>query len=131
MQEFNHKKAFHQIFYSKTIFVVGCFLALFFLYGVIGLIDKSEEVKKNKDMLLRERASLEEHQQQLEANLARLKTDQGVEEAIREKFPVVKEGEGMVVIVDQAPVVSDEKVPSTTEKFVSFMKRLFNIKNKE
>ena len=54
----------------------------------------------------------------LKAQIISLKTERGVEEELRGKFRVVKNGEGVIIVVDQ------EKKEATTTKsgFANFFK---------
>ena len=80
------------------------FIALvFFSYNIVGLLKKEVETSEKKDIVLDKKASLEKKAQDLEKNIARLDTDEGKEEVIREKYQVAKEGEKMVTITDENP----------------------------
>ena len=68
-------------------------------------------------------AQLEQEKAKLSSDIAKLKTQTGVEESIRDKFGLVKEGEGVVMIID------DKSEPKAVDKpaggFFSFFKNLF------
>jgi cell division protein FtsB len=66
--------------------------------GLISVLNENVELKKREKMLSSE--------------IERLKTKEGIEEEIRNKFNVVKPGEHLVVIVDDASTSKNE----TTEK---------------
>lgn len=70
-----------------------------------------------------ERNQLSARTKELSAALEALKTDRGVEEAIRERYPLVKPGEVEFVMVD-GPVESAASTPKSTtglwEKVSSF-----------
>ncbi|MFA5933635.1 MAG: septum formation initiator family protein [Candidatus Paceibacterota bacterium] len=101
MQSDIHKKqAIRRFLYSPLVLVLFAFLTLFFLYGIIGLIAKNNDTAKNKNLAVKQRAELEAKQVLLEAEIKKLSSNQGIEATIRDKFPVVKEGEGVVMIVD-------------------------------
>jgi cell division protein FtsB len=69
--------------------------------AVWGIYAKYE---KSKDIALRAReelVALEERQKDLTASIASLKTPEGEEKELRNKFGVVKEGERMIILVDE------------------------------
>lgn len=123
MLRFHQKKTFWRIVYSKG-FIFLCVVAV--LFGVRAtwrVYQKAFEARANvreAQALLEE---LQERERFLRAELERLNTPRGVEEEIRQKFPVVKEGEEMAVIVDDPA-----KNPTTTETVEesSFFVRLWN-----
>jgi len=79
-------------------------------YSLIAMIPKqkrAETAKREAEMELRE---LEEKKTSLEQEISLLSSDFGREKAFREKFGVVKEGEEIVVLVDDdtAPLVEEK-----------------------
>jgi cell division protein FtsB len=66
---------------------------------------------------------LQKQKEKLSLDIEKLKTDEGVEESIRTKFGLAKEGEGEIVIVeDKNPSPPVEK---SDGGFFSFLKNLF------
>ena len=82
--------------------------------------DTSKNRKIAEDRLLQ----LQTQKDKLTADISKLNTTDGVEEVIRDKFGLVKEGEGMIVIVeDQNKEVAP--APSRFSRFMSFFANLF------
>jgi cell division protein FtsB len=103
MAQFKKREEYR--FWHSPLFLVVLFLiVLLFAYNMIGLIAKERETTKNKISELNKIDDLQKRDDTLSANIAKLKTSEGIEESIRDKFQVVKPGEQMVVIVDQNPV---------------------------
>ncbi len=69
-----------------------------------------KETEKNKQIVKEKLTSLEKSKEKLNADIAKLNTEGGVEARIREKFGLAKEGEGMILIVEE------EKPNNTEEK---------------
>ena len=88
--------------------------------GVYGIYLKVNESKKDRVTAERELADLEKRKQMLEEKVERSKTDRGLEEQIREKFNVAKEGESVIVLVEK-PVVA-----STTQNEASVFRAVWN-----
>lgn len=68
---------------------------------------ESAELRREAELRLED---LVERSDQLNAKLARLETDRGKEEALRERYELGRKGEGLIVIVDtpvpEAPTTS-------------------------
>jgi len=85
---------------SKPVLVLLSILLLFFAYGVIGFMGKMQATVDNKKIAENKLAELQAQQKELSFETAKLKTTSGIEASIREKYPVAKDGEGVIVIVD-------------------------------
>ena len=120
MREYQRKKKIRRFLYSP--------LALCILIALIALIGKAtwsvyakeRESRKNLDRATEELAALEGRQKNLSAKIDRLKTPEGIEAEIREQFQVAKQGERMVVVVE------DKTVPQVEEKKSSFVSKFFD-----
>ena len=73
---------------------------LFFVWGIIGFMGKMEVTRQNKKIAENKVAELQQEKIKLSSDIAKLKTEGGVEESIRLKFGLAKEGEGLIVVVD-------------------------------
>lgn len=74
-----------------------------------GLYWKAQLAKKNLRDSTERVAKLEERQIILQEKIERLKTPRGIEEEIRNNYPVVKEGEQVINIVE-----TEDQVGTTT-----------------
>jgi cell division protein FtsB len=100
-------------------------LTLFILYGLVGMIRKSIEAGQNEATALRQLTTFNAQAADLGAQIDKLKTDQGVEANIRDKFRVVKNGEGLTVIVDDPKSAATD--PAQQDGwFVRMFKKIFN-----
>jgi len=68
--------------------------------SVLDVYSKERESKKLRLQAETERADLLLRQTQLELDIAQLRTDRGLEEALREQFALAEWGERLIVIVD-------------------------------
>lgn len=108
--------------YSPITLVLLAVVVLIAIYGVIDIIPKyadaaraTRTVEKKKETLLLRHRNLEEE-------LIKLKTAEGIEEAIREKLNVVKEGEHVIMIVEPKALPVDE----SAQQEKSWWQRLFD-----
>jgi cell division protein FtsB len=65
---------------------------------------------------------LRDRKEDLEGRIARLSTDRGMEEALRHRYGVAREGEGVIEIVEVAPPPDE---PLEEGGIVGWFKRLF------
>ena len=85
-------------------------VVVIFSYKMVDLIKRENETAKKKALILEEISNLQKRENDLTKNIEELKTEQGTEKAIRDKYQVVKPGEKMIIIVDEDPskLQSDE-----------------------
>lgn len=124
MRSFQEKKGFKHILESKPVLLFLAILVLVFAWNVFGFWGKMEETRKNKKIAEDKIVELQQEKEKLSSDISKLKTDQGVEESIRDKFGLVKEGENMIVVFDNK---DNSAVPleTNTGGFFSFLKNLF------
>ncbi|MHB1118319.1 MAG: hypothetical protein ACYCZ7_02245 [Minisyncoccota bacterium] len=101
MLPFQERKKFRKILYSKTsIFVL--FVALILAsHGAWRVYQKAEIARTERDESVRVLTEIEERTKELETSLAGLKSDQGIENEVRQKYAVARPGEEVVVVVDE------------------------------
>lgn len=71
-----------------------------FLRATWGLYRKSQMARENLQASALRMAKLEERRVVLQGKIERLKTPRGIEEEIRNNYPMVKEGEQVINIVE-------------------------------
>ena len=80
------------------------------------------ETINNKKIAEEKIQELQKEKEQLTNNINQLKTDQGIEENIRENLALGKDGEGMVVITDD----KDSPTADTNNQPISFFSKIAN-----
>ena len=85
---------------SKPVLLFLAVLLFIFAWGVFGFISKTGATRENRKISENKVAELERKKEKLSADIAKLETDEGVEENIRQKFGLAKEGEGVIIIVE-------------------------------
>ncbi len=123
MRNFQQKRGWKEIIESWPVVIFLGILLLFFAWGVVGFMGKMSATKDNKEIAENQLVELEAKHERLTAEIAKLETEGGVEENIREKFGYAKEGEGLIVVVE------DKDTPAVEHKkpnwFSSLFKKLF------
>lgn len=96
--DFRQRFRFRRMLYSKIVAVA--LLALFVLVAQAtwGMYEKSVEAGERRDRAEMTLRGYEERTEELDANIERLSTERGIEEEIRDRFMVAKEGEGVIVV---------------------------------
>lgn len=111
MQDFRKKRAFKRRLYSKLVLIVLLLIFIFVLRGTWDIYQKSQVSKEKLERTQAEFEQVEAKRVNLEADIARLETETGIEAEIRSKFDVAREGEHVIVLVE-----GDEVVPSVEPK---------------
>lgn len=100
MFDFHEKRKFKRLLYSKaTLMILG--LIIVWLSFVVWSMYKKERDTGIKRMEQREILNeMRERETTLQNEIDRLNTEKGIEEEIRSKFEVGKEGEKVIIVVD-------------------------------
>jgi cell division protein FtsB len=123
MRSFQQKRGFKNVLNSRPVLVFLGVLVVFFAFGVIGFMGKLQLTEANRKNAENKVAELEKEKSTLTSDIAKLETKSGIEESIREKFGLAREGEKMIIIVDDKTL---PKVPeSPLQGFFSIFKNWF------
>jgi len=122
MMRMSDKRLVRRILFGKIGLLVLFIIFVLFAKGTWSVYQKARFAKENQIQAEQELKSLYDHETTLSAELNKLNTPRGLEEEIRHKFDVGREGEEMIVLVDTpaAEVQEEPKTVSTWEKIVSF-----------
>lgn len=120
------KRNNYKFWHSPFALIVFFFFLLFFGYRIIDLIQTNKETIHKKELILDQIDDLKEKEVLLSDNLLRLETEEGKEEIIREKYQVTKQGEKMVIIVDDKNIESSKLEEKNSHGFWNWIKRIFN-----
>ncbi|MCX6751693.1 MAG: septum formation initiator family protein [Candidatus Nomurabacteria bacterium] len=123
MRSFQKSEKLKHVMQSKLFLIFLGIVILVFVFSVFSFWGKMEETSKNKKIAEDKIAELEKSKEKLNSDIANLKTEKGVEENIRNKFGLAKEGENMILVVDDK---SSSEVPKNTDSggFFSWLKNL-------
>jgi cell division protein FtsB len=124
MKSFQKKERFKQIMQSKIFLVFLGIVILTFFFSMFSLMRKMEDTRNNRKIIENKIAELEKSKAEFNSEITKLKTEAGVEESIREKFGLAKEGENMIMIVDDKKTQKTEPEVNSLGLWV-FLKNLF------
>jgi cell division protein FtsB len=115
MHDFQKKKRIKKIIYSPVVIAILVLFLIILIRGVWGVYKKAYISTGNLEREKLELEKLSFRQKNLASSIDYLKTDQGIENEIRTKFRAVKEGEKVVIIVDDQTIstTSSEITTST------------------
>lgn len=110
--------------HSKLALTASALLVVLMIWSVFGLIGKAQDTHNNKKIAEDKIKQLRNQKGKLIQDIEKLNTEQGIEENIRNKFGLAKEGEGMVVIVDDKNSEKEKPEPDNSN-FWLFLKNWF------
>ena len=101
MKDFQKRGKWEYVMQSKPFLIFFGVLILFFIFSMFGFMNKMEDTSKNRKIAEDRILELEKSKEKLNSEISKLKTEKGVEESIREKFGLAKEGENMILVVGE------------------------------
>ncbi|MEK7567382.1 MAG: hypothetical protein AAB513_00465 [Patescibacteria group bacterium] len=101
MDRFENRRRFRTVMNSKLTLVILLLVLMVVLKSTWILYGKNKEAGMKKESLSRESKQIGEREDFLEGEISRLRTEQGVEEILRQKFNIKKDGEEVLVIIDE------------------------------
>ncbi len=111
MFDFHEKRKIRRVVYSRFFIGAVFLLALFIGRSVYERITIEREMVEKLDERTEELSVLEQRAELLNSKVEHLKNDRGIEEELRTRFDVAKEGEQVVIIIDDS--VDEKRVDST------------------
>jgi cell division protein FtsB len=122
MIEFQDKKKIRKMLYSWPVIILVAAALILLSSATYRMYLKMSDTGENRDTSLDEQTALLARQDALENHIEQLKTERGVEEEIRKKFRVVKDGESVIIVVDDK--ATGESATGTKSGFTSFLERI-------
>ncbi|MFA5997750.1 MAG: septum formation initiator family protein [Candidatus Paceibacterota bacterium] len=102
MIPFQERKKLRKFLYSPITLVVLFVALVFVTRGAWGIHQKAEIAISERDIAARDLAEKQSRVSELNTSLTRLKSDNGIEQEIRQKYDVARPGEEVVKIVDDS-----------------------------
>lgn len=120
MREYQQKHMVRTLLYSRVTIVILFLLIILLLRSIMELNDKRIEVAKLRDASKVEQQGLQDKVAQAQKQSDEIATPRGFETYVRTTYPVVKEGEGVIVIYDgdKSPVSQVRADMNVWERFM-------------
>ncbi|MSU44634.1 hypothetical protein EXS45_00405 [Candidatus Nomurabacteria bacterium] len=119
MKSFQQKRGFRNILHSRPVLMFLGILVFIFAWGVIGFMGKMQVTAENRKIAENKVVELKNQKENLSSEIAKLNTLEGKEASIRERFSVAKEGEGLIVVIDDKG--ESKVINKSSENFFSFL----------
>jgi cell division protein FtsB len=126
MLDFQQKKQFNKVVYSKITFVILLILIFFLARSTYDIYKKYRMSADDYAAVKKDYDGLTVRKEMLTSEINKLNTDSGMEEEIRSKFDVAKPGETVVVVIDSTSSTSTDQNNSKG----GFWSNLFGIFNR-
>lgn len=118
------RKKYERVLYTWPTIGILLVVAVMLFFAVWSVGEKAIEVRQDKKIAETQLGTLTEQKDHLDQEIDTLNSDAGVEKEIRDKYPVVKDGEGVVVIVDD-PASNPDLTHPVKQSFWNWLKGLF------
>lgn len=112
--------------YSWGSLILLAGLTFLLVKGAFGVMIKERDSAARVETLEEESLRITNRETELKEEIARLQTEEGVMEEIRDKFSAAQEGEYMAIIVDERSTTTKRDL-SAGERIKSWWQRLFNL----
>lgn len=122
MLDFRERSQLRRAIYAKPTILILVVLIVITLRGVWGMYEKNQEATIKRDKATAELVAIQIREKQLNEDIARLSTERGQEEEIRNRFMVAKEGEKVIIVtesqkeIDHTVTVTDSPSPTFMDK---------------
>ena len=123
MRNSTYKRGWRNIVESKPVLTVLALLLCFFVWVIFGVFSRMEETVKNRQISENKVNELQKQKAELSEDITKLESENGQEEIIREKYGLAKNGEGLIVVVDDKPTTAEAS--TTSGGFWGFLKKWF------
>lgn len=100
MREYQQKHMIRTLAYSKVTIVILFLLIILLLRSIMELNGKRLDADKLRNDSIQERQKLQEKVDKAQKETDAIGTPRGFEAYVRMTYPVVKEGEGVIVVYD-------------------------------
>ncbi len=125
MKDFKRRRSLKRLL--KKPWIIGILAVIFFFLARAAFgVYKSEQISQQElENARRQEQELSDREAFLQSQIQKFGSERGLEEELRTKFPVVKEGEKMVIIVEpeeQNPGSTDSGNTSVWQKFINFFR---------
>ncbi|MES3005110.1 MAG: hypothetical protein V4690_03320 [Patescibacteria group bacterium] len=123
MLDFQQKRKIRSFLYNRVTLSLLALVVLWAGHSTWGVYQKKVESEKMMHLSAKNVETLRVRQEELKDKMESLNKTEGIEDEIRSRFSVAKEGESMVIILEDTdtPEPPDKKDMNIWEKFKEFV----------
>ncbi|OGI88453.1 hypothetical protein A2995_01465 [Candidatus Nomurabacteria bacterium RIFCSPLOWO2_01_FULL_33_24] len=125
MKKFQENNKSNKIIYSRIILFFLILISIFLAYNLLEKFKDHQETTSAKRIAKEKLEELEKQESNLQSKIINLQTEQGIEEDIREKFRVGKEGEELIIIIEDQNSSEEDLKNQNKKGFLDFLKNIF------
>lgn len=100
MRGFQREKGWKYILKSWPVLTILCLFLVFFAWQLLDFLGRMQVTKENRALISGKVIELQKEKEKLTNDIEKLNTEEGKEASIREKFGLVKDGESVIIIVE-------------------------------
>jgi cell division protein FtsB len=119
--DFHEKRKIKRLLYSKPTLIILGLLVIWLSFNVFGMYKKERDTRLRRIEQKGVLNELEGREESLRTEIERLSTDRGIEEEVRSKFEVGREGEQVIIIIDNP----EEESIGQIEQEKTFWQKIF------
>lgn len=125
MLKAREKRIIKTILFGRIGVIILLIIVAVLAKSTWSVYQKSQFARESRDLATQELQTLQARESSLETEMQRLDTPRGLEEELRHKFDVGREGERLIVLVDtpDAPVVPEEPQKTWWRKIMEMLRR--------
>jgi cell division protein FtsB len=101
MFDFHEKRKIRSLFYSKFFVGILFLISIFVMFSAYNRFEAAADMEEKLESRRVELEKLEQRAALLKTKVEYLQNERGVEEELRSRFNVAKEGEQVIILVDQ------------------------------
>jgi hypothetical protein len=121
MRNFQQKRVWRNVIQSTPVLIILGIVLLFFAWSVLGFWNKMGETTRNKKMIEDKVEALREQKEKLLTDIESLNTEEGKERVFRENFGLAKDGEEMIIVIEDRNAANSQKTNDNKGFFSSLM----------
>lgn len=122
MFDFHQKRKMRTIFNSRVTQVILVVLSLMVLWSAYDRYLVAKEMSEKRYALEKEMSDLKERQETLGAEVKYLSSERGIEAEMRREFDIAREGEQVVIILDDEVATTVKPMSTSTSEARSWYK---------
>lgn len=101
MDDFRQKQKMRKVMYSKWMFGVLGLLLCVMVWKTWGIFQKERMAHRVLEESRLEHAALAQQAEELSTDIDHLNTEEGLEEVVRDRYGVAKDGEQVIVLIEE------------------------------
>lgn len=127
MEYLKRKQVRKKRLYGSTVRIILIIVLIFLIKPTWNIYKKSRESEENLRRAEQELKTLEKREEEISKNLESIKSEEGRDEEIRSKLGVAKEGETVVVIVEDKEPAPQPAAVEEAGAFLRFWSRITSL----